>query len=43
MAEGVRLEEVFKGVAWFLPAYILCIVLLVIFPELVTFLPKYLR
>ena len=42
MAEGVRLEEVFKGVAWFLPAYILCIVLLVIFPELVTFLPKYL-
>jgi C4-dicarboxylate transporter, DctM subunit len=39
MAEGVRLEEVFKGVAYFLPAYILCIILLMLFPEIVTFLP----
>ncbi|GBC59167.1 C4-dicarboxylate ABC transporter permease [Desulfonema ishimotonii] len=39
MAEGVRLEEVFKGVAFFMPAYILCVILLMLFPEIVTFLP----
>jgi tripartite ATP-independent transporter DctM subunit len=43
MAKDVRLEDVFKGVAWFLPAYILCVILLMIFPGLVTFLPGYLR
>ncbi|MFP4422460.1 MAG: TRAP transporter large permease [Desulfococcaceae bacterium] len=43
MAKDVRLEDVFKGVAWFLPAYILCVVLLMVFPWLVTFLPGYLR
>jgi C4-dicarboxylate transporter, DctM subunit len=43
MAKDVRLEDVFKGVAWFLPAYILCVILLMVFPGLVTFLPGYLR
>ncbi|UCH23008.1 MAG: TRAP transporter large permease [Deltaproteobacteria bacterium] len=39
MAKDVPLEEVFKGVAFFLPAYIICIIILMIFPKLVTFLP----
>jgi C4-dicarboxylate transporter DctM subunit len=34
---------VFKGVAYFLPAYILCIFLLMIFPKLVLFLPGLIR
>ena len=43
MAKDVPLEDVFKGVAYFLPAYILCIFLLMIFPKLVLFLPGLLR
>ncbi|MCP4686861.1 MAG: TRAP transporter large permease [Desulfobacterales bacterium] len=39
MARDVALEDVFKGVAYFLPAYILCVILLMLFPFLVTFLP----
>lgn len=39
MARGVALEDVFKGVAYFLPAYILCVIILMLFPSLVTFLP----
>ena len=39
MAKGTPLEEVFKGVAYFLPAYIICIILLMLFPGLVTYLP----
>jgi C4-dicarboxylate transporter, DctM subunit len=39
MAKDVPLEDVFKGVAYFLPAYILCIFILMIFPKLVLFLP----
>ena len=40
MAKDVPLEDVFKGVAYFLPAYILCVVLLMIFPQIITFLPN---
>jgi tripartite ATP-independent transporter DctM subunit len=40
MARGVRLEEVFKGVTFFLPAYIVCVLILMLFPEIVTFLPR---
>ncbi len=40
MARDVPLEEVFKGVAWFIPAYILCIFFLMIFPEIATWLPN---
>lgn len=43
MAEGVRLEDVFRGVAYFLPAYILCVTLLMLFPEIVTALPDLMR
>jgi TRAP-type C4-dicarboxylate transport system permease large subunit len=39
MTSDVPLEAVFKGVAFFLPAYILTILLLMLFPEIVIFLP----
>jgi C4-dicarboxylate transporter DctM subunit len=43
MAKDVPLEDVFKGVAYFLPAYLLCIFILMIFPKLVLFLPGLIR
>jgi tripartite ATP-independent transporter DctM subunit len=39
MAIDTPLEEVFKGVTYFLPAYIICIILLMLFPSLITYLP----
>ncbi len=39
MAKDVPLEDVFKGVFFFLPAYIVCILILMIFPQFVTYLP----
>jgi tripartite ATP-independent transporter DctM subunit len=43
MAKDVPLEEVFKGVALFLPAYLLCVAILMAFPGLITYLPGLLR
>lgn len=43
MANDVPLEQVFKGVAYFLPAYIAAILILMLFPGLVTFLPALVR
>ena len=43
MAGDVPLEDVFRGVAYFLPAYLLCIVLLMLVPDIVTFLPALMR
>ena len=43
MAGDVPLEQVFRGVAYFLPAYILCIVVLMLFPGIVTWLPGLMR
>jgi TRAP-type C4-dicarboxylate transport system permease large subunit len=43
MAKNVRLEEVFKGVTYFLPAYIICVLLLMAFPLLVTYLPSLIK
>jgi tripartite ATP-independent transporter DctM subunit len=43
MAKDVALEDVFKGVSYFLPAYILCVVALMLFPQLVTYLPGLIR
>jgi tripartite ATP-independent transporter DctM subunit len=43
MAQGVALVDVFKGVTYFLPAYMICLILLMIFPEIVTYLPNLLR
>ena len=40
MAKGVPLEDVFRGVAFFLPAYLICVLLLMLFPAIVTFLPR---
>lgn len=43
MARDIPLEAVFKGVAYFLPGYILCLIVLMLFPKLITFLPDLLR
>jgi tripartite ATP-independent transporter DctM subunit len=43
MTKDVSLEQVFKGVTFFLPAYIICVVILMVFPEIVTFLPRLIR
>ncbi len=43
MAKNVPLEDVFKGVTYFLPAYILCVIILMLFPGLVTYLPGLLK
>ena len=43
MARDIPLETVFKGVAFFLPAYIVCVILLMLFPGIVTFLPNLIR
>ena len=40
MARDIPIKEVFKGTAYFLPAYLLCVILLMIFPGLVTYLPS---
>jgi len=39
MAADVPLEDVFRGVAYFIPAYVACILLLMMVPEIITFLP----
>ena len=39
MAKDVPLQDVFKGVTYFLPAYIFCVLILMLFPGLITFLP----
>ena len=38
MAKDISLKTVFKGVAYFLPTYIICIILLELFPTLVMYL-----
>ena len=43
MAEDVPLEDVFKGVTFFLPAYMVCVLILMILPEIVTFLPNFMH
>lgn len=40
MAKDVSMTDVFKGVSYFMPAYCLCVALLMAFPGLVTFLPN---
>jgi TRAP-type mannitol/chloroaromatic compound transport system permease large subunit len=40
MAKDVKLEEVFKGVTFFLPAYIICVIVLMALPGIVTYLPN---
>jgi len=39
MAPTTPIQRIFKGIGYFMGAYILCIALLIIFPQLVLFLP----
>ncbi len=43
MAKNVPLEKVFQGVMYFLPAYVICIILMILFPEIVLYLPGLLK
>ena len=43
MAKDVPLEKVFQGVLYFLPAYVVCIILMILFPQLVLYLPGLLK
>jgi TRAP-type C4-dicarboxylate transport system permease large subunit len=43
MDKDIPLGTVFKGVIWFLPAYLLATIILLAYPQVVLFLPSYLR
>lgn len=43
MAKNIPLKEVFVGVSYFLPAYIIAVLMLMLFPSVVTFLPGFVR
>ena len=43
MAESISLNDVFRGVTYFMPAYIICVFLLMLFPEIATFLPELMK
>jgi tripartite ATP-independent transporter DctM subunit len=43
MSKDISLNEVFKGVIYFLPAYAICVFLLMLFPEVATFLPELMK
>ncbi len=43
IASGVPMKNVFKGVTLFIPAYLLTIFLLMLFPEIITWLPGLLK
>ncbi|WP_319542256.1 TRAP transporter large permease [uncultured Pseudodesulfovibrio sp.] len=40
MAKDVPMTDVFKGVSYFVAAYVLCVAILMLFPGVVTFLPR---
>ena len=43
MAKGVTVQQAFKGVLWFLPTYILCIIILMLLPQIITILPSMIK
>jgi C4-dicarboxylate transporter DctM subunit len=43
MATDIPIKRVFQGVTYFLPAYIVCILILMLFPQMVLYLPNLLR
>jgi len=43
MAKDVPIKDVFKGVTYFLPAYLVCVLILMLFPQLVLYLPNLLK
>lgn len=40
LAPDIPVETVFKGASYFLPAYVACLILLMLFPQIVLFLPE---
>ncbi|MBW1802104.1 MAG: TRAP transporter large permease [Deltaproteobacteria bacterium] len=40
-ASGISLNTIFRGVLWFLPAMVICVIILTMFPDIVLFLPRY--
>jgi tripartite ATP-independent transporter DctM subunit len=43
MDKSIPMKDVFAGVAHFIPAYLICILLLMLFPGIITYLPGLLR
>ena len=43
MAKDVPMTDVFKGVTYFVFAYILCVAIMMVFPDVVTFLPNLMK
>ncbi len=43
MAPDIPLSTVFKGVLWFIPAYAITMGLVILFPQIVLFLPSLVR
>lgn len=43
MDKDIPLGTVFKGVIWFLPAYVIAAIILMAYPQVVLFLPTYVR
>ena len=40
MAPHISLKDIFKGVSFFIPAYMVCIAILILFPKIITVLPN---
>ncbi len=43
MSKDISLGTVFSGVTWFLPAYIIAIIVMILIPQIALFLPTYVR
>lgn len=43
MAKDVPLGTVFKGVVWFLPSYVICMILMEIFPQIVLYFASFVQ
>jgi len=40
MSPHISLKDIFKGITFFIPAYMICIAILMIFPKIITVLPN---
>lgn len=43
MSKDVTLDVVFRGIAWFFPAYLVCVIILIAFPQIILFLPNLMK
>ena len=43
MAPHISLKDIFKGIAFFIPSYVVCIGILMLFPKIITVLPNLIR